>query len=407
MRRWLLLTRNRGMGGLLYPLVLTALLVGTGSALAEAPSWSYQEPAVPNEVLGGESSYALLEDVSCTSSTACTAVGEFGNTSFKTFLLAEGWNGTKWQTQEVPTPTGAKSYHLHGVSCTSSTACTAVGVFQTSKLVEEPLAERWNGTSWSIQEPPKPKGASFIVLYSVSCASSMECMAVGYFLNGSEKAVPLAERWNGTSWSIQEPPTPKGAIFSDLSHLSCTSSTACIAIGFFQPSPGVDVPYSEAWNGTSWSVKETAKPAESEYVILSGVSCTSSTACTVVGQFENASKERVPLAERWNGTTWSVQEPPNPTGVKYGHLTGVSCVSSTSCIAIGSFETLEPEYERLPLAESWNGTTWSVQEPPVPTGALLGELPNMSCTSSAECTAIGWISKGSPSIPLPFAERYQ
>jgi hypothetical protein len=54
MRRWLLLlTRNRGMGGLAYPLVLAAVLVvGAGPARAEAASWSYQEPAVPNEVLG-------------------------------------------------------------------------------------------------------------------------------------------------------------------------------------------------------------------------------------------------------------------------------------------------------------------------------------------------------------------
>ena len=41
--------------------------------------------------------------------------------------LAEVWDGSTWTVQSTPNPTGATSGSLYGVSCTSATACTAVG----------------------------------------------------------------------------------------------------------------------------------------------------------------------------------------------------------------------------------------------------------------------------------------
>jgi hypothetical protein len=79
------------------------------------------------------------------------------------------------------------------------------------------------------------------------------------------------------------------------------------------------------------------------------VSCTSSTACITVGYFYSSSDKYVPLAEKWNGTTWSAQEPPNPTGAEEGRLSGLSCTSSTECTAVGYFE--DSSFAYLPLAE--------------------------------------------------------
>ena len=44
----------------------------------------------------------------------------------------------------------------------------------------------------------------------------------------------------------------------------------------------------------------------------------------------------VTLAERWNGTSWTVQ-PPHPTGGQSHshHLEGVSCMTGTTCTAVG------------------------------------------------------------------------
>jgi hypothetical protein len=361
-----------------------------------ATAWSVLEAPIPTGA-----SASSLEGVSCTSSTACTAAGQFKNSSEKVVPLAERWSGTAWSVQEPPLPTGGTEGTLEGMSCTSSTACMASGYFINSSKTRVPLAESWNGTAWSAQEPPLPAGAKSLgFLRGISCTASAACTAAGYYENNSKELVPLAERWNGTAWSVQEPPSPTGTKDSYLYGVSCTSSTACTAVGIFVNSAKTAfLPLAERWNGTAWSVQEPPIPTGSTDTFLEGVSCTSSTACIATGYFYNSSNEAVPLAESWNGTAWSVQEPPIPTGAKTGLLVGVSCTSSTACVAVGRSENSSEI--SVPLAESWNGTAWSVQEPSIPTGATFGLLWGVSCTSSTTCIATGnFINSAGKEVPL-------
>ncbi len=374
--------------------ILAASLLVTTTAHAEE-AWSVQEPPVPSGAGG-------LGGVSCTSSTACVAAGVFDNGSGYPVPLAESWNGTTWSAQEPPLPTGAKEAYLNSVSCTSSTACTSVGEFVSSPLA--PLAESWNGTAWSAHEPPLPAGTSTGVLQGVSCISSTACVAVGDFLNIAGKYVPLAERWNGTTWSAQEPPLPASAKEAYLVGISCTSSTACTGVGYFLNASETELPLAERWNGTTWSAQTPPTPTGAKRGALGGVSCTSSTACTATGGFLDSSELEVPLAESWNGTTWSAHEPPLPAGVKEGYLAGVSCTSSTACMATGQF--LNSSVYWVPLAEHWNGTSWTAQEPPTPAETIRGNLDGVSCTSSTACMAAGGFESESSNGGLPLAERY-
>jgi hypothetical protein len=114
-----------------------------------------------------------------------------------------------WSIQHTPNPTGGSDVILNGVSCTSASACTAVGGPPQPATTGVTLAERWNGTTWSIQHTPNPTGASLTLLQGVSCASASACTAVGS-TSTSTTTVTLAERWNGTTWSIQTTPNPTG-----------------------------------------------------------------------------------------------------------------------------------------------------------------------------------------------------
>jgi len=184
-------------------------------------SWVVQTTPYPSP---SESDESRLEGVSCSSLTACTAVSSYAYKSETRLALIEGWNGTEWKIQSTPKPTGAKYVWPFGVSCESSTMCIAVGYYINEAEAQVPLAEQWNGTEWSAQTPPAPTGAIHVPLYAVSCTSSTECTAVGsYEPNPPDSPVPLAERWNGTEWSIQTTPTPEGAKASSLSAVSCTS----------------------------------------------------------------------------------------------------------------------------------------------------------------------------------------
>jgi hypothetical protein len=307
--------------------------------------WSIQ--ATPNPSLGG----GILFGVSCSSASACTAVG-----ASNAGTLAERWNGTKWVIQPTPNPPSGGGV-LVGVSCSSASACTAVGASNAGNL-----AERWNGTKWSIQPTPNPSGSQFGFLNGVSCTSSSACEAVGFYVNSSGTGVNLAERWKGTKWSIQPTPNPSGSQFGFLNGVSCTSSSACEAVGSYLNSSGTGVNLAERWNGTNWVIQPTPNPSGSQFGFLNGVSCTSSSACEAVGSYLNSSGTGVNLAERWNGTKWSIQPTPNRTQASTSGFGAVSCPMPSFCMAAGSsangFST------PVSLAESWNGNDWKIQKTP-------------------------------------------
>lgn len=55
----------------------------------------------------------------------------------------------------VPSPNhGTGPNQLFGVSCASSSSCTAVGTYTNSSSFNQTLAESWNGTKWSIKPSP-------------------------------------------------------------------------------------------------------------------------------------------------------------------------------------------------------------------------------------------------------------
>jgi hypothetical protein len=347
-----------------------------------ASTWALQSAAKP---AGSIESY-LFRD-SCPSSTNCMSVGEYENSEGVYVTLAEQWNGTEWKVLTTPNPAGAEESYLQGVSCTSSEACTATGGYYDSEGKLFSLAERWNGTEWKIQTTPSPAGALSSVLHVVSCKSSTECTAVGRYETSGDVFETLAERWNGTEWKVQTTPNPAGAIESLFKGVSCASSTSCIADGYYEDSEGVTLTLAESWNGTEWKIQTTPNPAGAKDSYLSGVSCTSSTACEANGWYIDSEDVEVTLAESWNGTEWKVQATPNPVEAEASILDNISCFSSTDCFASGLSKNSAGTY--VSLAEHWNGTEWKLQTTPNPAGALATELEGVSCSGAATCTATG------------------
>jgi hypothetical protein len=160
-------------------------------------------------------------------------------------MLAERWNGSSWKIQPTPNPPGAISSTLSGVSCTAAAACTAVGEYGNSSFTGGMLAERWNGSSWAAQPTPSnPAGNIFFV----SCTAATACTAVGDYTNSSGTQLTLAERWNGSRWKIQPTPNPAGATFSGLFGVSCTAATACTAVGDGDYSSSTQVTLAERYS---------------------------------------------------------------------------------------------------------------------------------------------------------------
>jgi hypothetical protein len=377
---------------------VVAAPTATAAAAPASPGWSVVVTPRP----AGAAATALA-GVACSGASACTAVGE-SQRHGGVFPLAERWNGTAFSIQPTPSPGGPSAPSmLSGVSCPAASACTAVGSFATSAFNVFTLAERWNGTAWSIQRTPnRPNAAGVTVnrLAGVSCPAASACTAVGSYQNG-DQTFPLAERWNGTTWSLQPIPSPPGAFTSRLTAVSCSAATACTAVGTSN-GHGEDLPLAERWNGTTWTIQPVPSPTD-EGGKLFGVSCSAATACTAVGQFlDHAAAQTFALAERWNGTAWTIQNSPPPPSAADAFLHAVSCPAATACTAAGDF--FGQTSADLTLAQHWDGTAWSVQPTPNP-GRLANQLSAVACPAPASCLAVGTQFKGQGQS-FALAERF-
>jgi len=329
--------------------------------------WSVQSPTNPEAEKLNE-----LEDISCQSSSLCMAVG---NDHYREKGFVESWNGSSWKMA------------LNGISetkaisCPTSTWCMAIAKSD---------AKGW-GLSWSegfgswfqeAKNPPTPEGATEVRLNDVSCTSESACTAVGrYYASGAYK--PYVARWNGTGWSLQTAPSPsEGSASEAMLGVSCASSSFCVAVG-----AAAGKPFAERWNGSEWAVLSTANPG-GEAALLAGVSCPTTSYCMAVGSYRESLSVTKTLAERWNGSNWAISSTPNPAKEGEPKLLSVSCLSSSSCIAVGRFSKFFPA-EETTVAESWNGSSWALQTSPSPEGNPFNSLAAVSCSSTVACTGVG------------------
>jgi|GEM_PF-2255862 len=355
------------------------------------PGWTVQSTPNPKEGEG-----FLHEGVSCISPTDCYAVGFGGG-----HAIAQHWNGTEWSEQKVTPPAGAVDSILLGVSCSSSSACTAVGRYKDASSKWVAWAVRLNGTEWEQNSAidPATTGAE---LEGVSCPSDTECIAVGDTWS-AEVTKTLIERWNGGKWSVQTSKNPS-ATMNILSSVSCVPTTACVATGYYSTS-NTWTPLSETWSGGGWSQPAVAKPSGATMSWFHGVSCVTSTECFAVGkkEFNTVDHEYETLVERWNGSKWVEEaKTPNPESGSLD-LEDISCTASNACTAVGSYG--DKLSGRHPFALRWNGSAWGIQFPPMPTGISKAYLKSVSCVISRGCEAVGFQQTEEPKN-LTLAEGY-
>jgi hypothetical protein len=343
-----------------------------------------------------------LTAVSCSSANICTAVGHYLTKAGIDKALAERWNGSRWAVQRARGPAARRIADLSGISCTSAKACTAVGSYVNRPDNILTLVERWNGRRWAIRPSPNPPGGSD--LWAVSCTSVKACAAVGGDLNPAGNEVTLAERWNGMRWTIEPTPKLSGVPIAELFGVSCTSPTACTAVGHQEnPAASRSFTLAEQWNGKVWAIQPTSLGAGNRDGVLSGVSCWSATACTAVGDYTNRAGTVVTLAERWNGASWIMESTPNPRGARRSGLSGISCTSPLACTAVNRYTKHNGRV--VTLAEAWRGTRWTIQPTPNPPGPRFSELVGVSCVSSTRCIAVGDHRK-SVFLSAALAEHY-
>ncbi len=177
--------------------------------------------------------------LSCPSAKVCVGVGVFTTTG-----------GVRWSKGKLPTNWG--SYLWNSVSCSSISDCVAVGNDDDDQLHDDyagvTIYTTDGGASWSWGT----KGGIGDV-QSVSCSSASDCVAVGGNLNNKAKPISLDAIYTtdgGATWSQGVLPTDSG--IDELSDVSCSSTTDCIAVGIATSLSGGGA-FLTADGGATWS----------------------------------------------------------------------------------------------------------------------------------------------------------
>lgn len=137
---------------------------------------------------------------------------------------------------------------------------------------------------------------------------------------------------------------------------------------------------------------------------LTGVSCVSATACMAVGTYRSAAdpgSNRL-LAERWDGHVWLLA--PFPAAVDSVRTVAVACASVHRCLAVGSTADTSGTH-LVPFAYMWNGTSWLQSTLPASTAAS-SSLNSVDCITTALCYAAGFRAQAAGVASQPWVLRY-
>ncbi len=277
-------------------------------------------------------------------------------------VLIEHWNGKTWGNTTSPSLPGGV---LSAISASATNNIWAVG-YTVSGNPFHTLIEHWDGQRWSMANTPNPPGSSS-QLTGVTALSPEDVWAVGKWSNG-EGDHTLIEHWNGQEWSVVHSPNP-GSSVQVLVSVAAVSEHDVWAVGVTYKDSRSQV-LIEHWDGQQWGIVPGENPGRGTNILRS-VAVVSAHDIWAVGFSSDMEEgEEYPslqgrtLVEHWDGHQWRVVSSPNP-----GHtnmLRSVAVVSAHDIWAVGfSRASTDPNSILTPaLIERWDGTSWQVQNAP-------------------------------------------
>ena len=337
--------------GVTCPKANLCLATGTGPGAKIWNGRTWRDLIPPH---GAANFRPTLTGVSCASASSCILTGGNG---LETAPIAYAWTGgASLKKLSIPDQAGQLS-PLFSVSCARSTSCLAVGAPLGDFSSFGNSVAAWDGSKWQVIQENKSD-----LLAGVSCVTSADCLAVGSFENASDESATLAQSWQGKAWRLVSPPKRLG----ELASASCLSKSFCLAVG---PKGAL------TWNGSTWKASAGAGNLGGGSV----VSCGSTRFCAATGPVSGI--------DVWQGSKWHHLAVSIPSSAATSDLLAVSCASASFCVAVGTYSN---SFEGVPaktFVNVWNGHRWQFDAAPAPgTNSI---LTSISCVRPAACMAVG------------------
>ncbi len=196
--------------------------------------------------------------------------------------------------------------------------------------------------------------------------------------------------------------TSPGAQYASLGALSCTASGSCLAVGSYTTAAGNVLPFTESVSNAAPSnpaaVQIPGNSLTPNQASLQFVSCWSTGSCAAVGSYQDASGDTeelaVPIVGGMPESGVEVSLPPgSDSSMGPPGLSGVACQSTGACLAVGSyFDTADSQYAMVtPITNATVGAGMTISFPSNAAANGTGsDLSAVSCPPAGACLAIGW-----------------
>jgi hypothetical protein len=144
-----------------------------------------------------------------------------------------------------------------------------------------------------------------------------------------------------------------------------------------------------------WIPSEAPVHARHQAVSLTGVSCVTAGTCVAVGYYDHDNnKISDGLIENLSHGTWTPVKAPLPadtvTGSQFAILQSVACPAVGTCVAVGNYRGQDSAAPGL--IETLSNGTWTPVEAPLPSGAALthqASINSVTCPDVGTCVAAG------------------
>jgi photosystem II stability/assembly factor-like uncharacterized protein len=206
-------------------------------------------------------------------------------------------------------------------------------------------------------------------LDSISCPTATQCVAGG--IGSFERTTD-----GGSTWQTESLPPALGSI-GQIASLSCPTTSSCVAID------DVGQGLMSSDGGVTWQASVLPLPGE-----LTAVSCVTGSSDCVAVDVDTSTSTFASATTTDGGVTW--QAGADISGID--DLSGVSCLTSTACIAVGnSAANGMTVFSTTDGGQTWKSDSTNIPDIGIPGAALGAEklLSAVSCVAPSTCVAVG------------------
>jgi hypothetical protein len=366
------------------------------------PSWVGAQASRPTGVNPED---VFGTDVRCPATGACISLGNYGNATGGTGLL-QVQSGSGWTSTPMPTGSGTAAFY-NDLSCPVTGWCAAVGLSITTvagppvSVTQLPIVDVYDSGTQTATDLPVPVGydPTLTTYTSISCTSSTACVALGQTaLIGSTTDVAAAATLAAGTWTATVLNNPADASSDGVQAyaIECPTSTSCVGLGSYTDTTGNGQGVVEILASGIWTTQETPVPADAAAnpeTLVDGSSCWAAASCQLAGSYVTNTGIFAPFTVGVSGTTLTATRlpvPVNAVSTLDARLNDIGCTSATACVAVGSYNKTTTANGSA-LIETLAGSTWTATRAQTPTSpnAANSELVAIDCPLAGACTAVG------------------